>query len=104
MAVKAALAGGGGDTVTGIQCSPAPLNCCFPSRIILVLKLIPFTADTFSDPLGVSGGDDGGVATAGGGSRGGGSVVKNLFLSAVALADVRPAPLVSVAEAAFIAA
>ena len=103
MAVEATLAGVGGDADSSIHCSPAPLNCCFPSRISLVYKLITFTADTFSDPLGVPGGDDGGVATAGGGSRGGGSAMKNIFASAVASADVRSAPLVAVAEATFVA-
>ena len=59
-----------------------------------------FAADTFSDPFGVSGGDDGGVATAGGDSWGGGSAMENLFASAVASADFLPAPLVAVAETA----
>ena len=60
--------------------------------------------DTFSNPFGVWGGDDGGVATAGGGSRGGGSAMKNIFASAVASADVRPAPLVAIMETAVAAA
>ena len=104
MAVEAALAGVGGDAAIGIHCSPAPLNCCFSLRITLVYKLITFAADTFFNPLGVPGGGDGGVATAGGSSRGWGSAMENRFTSAVASADVRPAPLVAVAETGVAAA
>ena len=68
------------------------------------IKLITFAADTFSDPFGVLAGDDGGADIDGGGSRGGGSDMGNLFASAVASADVRPAPLVAVAETAVAAA
>ena len=58
----------------------------------------------FPISLRVLDGYDGDVATSGGGLRGGGSAMENLFESAVASADVSPAPFVAVGENAVAAA